>query len=467
MQHTTVAPASASAGIHGQIEDFLHTALQALLPAESATSEPPSAGRPCELPSLSLWMAVLVGSLRRLKSQRALWRLLASSGLWSLPTYDIVDQTVYDRLEAEGLGPLQALFERIRQILAHWLAPAVAAYEQQGGRFAPFAKRVYALDEMWADPVRRLLPCLRVLKKGDLALLPGKIVALWDVRWQQWRAIEYVSQVTDNSQQHARAMLPYIEVGSLLLFDLGYFGFEWLDELTAAGIWWVSRLREKTSYQVLHTYYQDGETFDGLIWLGTGKAQAGSAVRLVQFRVGLVLYRYLTNVTDPQLLSLHEIARLYVRRWDIELAFLTLKEHLGLHLWWSSKPAVVLAQLWACLIIAQILQALRMEVAFRAQVDPFEVSLPLLIDYLPQWAAQGCDAISECVRQGRTLGIIRPSSRTRVQAPHLEPSALTPRPADLVLKRAPRYPARRPHKGRSPTKRAQGWREPPYALLAQ
>lgn len=98
--------------------------------------------------------------------------------------------------------------------------------------------------------------------------------------------------------------------------------------MTAAGIWWVSRWREKTSYQVIHVYYQDGELFDGLIWLGTGKAQAGYAVRLVQFRVGLILYRYLTNVLDPSVLSIREIARLYVRRWDIELAFLTLKEHL-------------------------------------------------------------------------------------------------------------------------------------------
>jgi hypothetical protein len=40
-----------------------------------------------------------------------------------------------------------------------------------------------------------------------------------------------------------------------------------------------------------------------------------------------------------------------------------------LHLIWSSKTVVVLAQVWACLIIAQVLQAIRMEVALRAQVD--------------------------------------------------------------------------------------------------
>jgi len=42
---------------------------------------------------------------------------------------------------------------------------------------------------------------------------------------------------------------------------------------------------------------------------------------------------------------------------------LILKRELGLHLIWSSKQVVVLAQVWACLIIAQVLQAIRMEVA--------------------------------------------------------------------------------------------------------
>ena len=115
--------------------------------------------------------------------------------------------------------------------------------------------------------------------------------------------------------------------------------------------------------------------------------------------------------------SLSEIARLYARRWDIELAFLTLKRELGLHLIWSSKSVVVLAQVWACLIIAQMLQALRMEVALRAEVDPFDVSLPLLFEALPQFSSAGYDGIVECVRQGRRLGIIRPSTRLRIQAP--------------------------------------------------
>src|SRR5205823_1130231 len=183
--------------------------------------------------------------------------------------------------------------------------------------------------------------------------------------------------------------------------------------------WFVCRLREKTSYTVLHTYYTCEEVFDGLVWLGNYHAQAGHAVRLVRFRVGALTLTYLTNVLDPSVLPIQEIARLYARRWDIELAFLTLKEHLGLHLWWSSKVVVILVQVWACLILAQLLQAVRLEIACRAQVEPFEVSLPLLVKFVPQPWAMEQDLLATCVQRGRQLGLIRPSSRTRVQGPEV------------------------------------------------
>lgn len=457
MHDTTLGSLEGAPRFHDQIEDFLQTTLEGLA-RETVPTEPAGAGRPQQLPSSSLWMAVLVCVLRGMRSQRAIWRLLASCGLWSLPCYDIVDQTVYKRLEQEGSGPLQQLFAQISRLLAQWLEPAKQAYEQNMGQLAPFAREVVALDEMWADPVTRRLPILRAARKGDAVLLPGKLVALFDVRLQQWRAIEYVAQVSQNCKKHARAMLKYIAHGSLILADLGYFGFEWFDELTDAGYAWVSRWREQTSYTIVHTYYQDADTFDGLIWLGAYDTLAGHVVRLVRFRSGGVIRQYITNVRTPLLLPLREIARLYMRRWDIELGFLTLKQYLGLHLLWSSKPEVILIQVWACLISAQILQAIRMEVAFRAQVDAFEVSLPLLIDYLPQFSAHGRDGISECVRQGRTLGLIRPSTRTTVQAPDLAPTALLPLPAETILWCPPHYSEERPQVPPSQTATARAER---------
>jgi hypothetical protein len=130
---------------------------------------------------------------------------------------------------------------------------------------------------------------------------------------------------------------------------------------------------------------------------------------------------------------------------------LTLKRELGLHLIWSSKPVVVLAQVWACLIIAQVLQAIRMQVALRADVDAFEVSLPLLLEALPQLGGQD-GVVCACVRQGRQLGIIRPSTRLVIEAPMIPLEQLIPLPKDTVLSRLPHYSRKKPARKRTDPK---------------
>ncbi len=94
MSHNTVfSPPKASGGVHEQIESFLETVMRGVMgpqDQQAAAEQAGKPGRPVVLPSVSLWMAVLVAVLRGLKSQRAIWRLLAAGGwwkpgLWSLP----------------------------------------------------------------------------------------------------------------------------------------------------------------------------------------------------------------------------------------------------------------------------------------------------------------------------------------------------------------------------------------------
>jgi hypothetical protein len=305
---------------------------------------------------------------------------------------------------------------------------------------------VVALDETTLDPIARLLPALRGLPVGDARLLPGKLAGLFDIRRQQWRRVEYIAEPHENEKVSARGMVSDLPPGSLVLADLGYFGFAWFDWLTDHSYWWLSRLRAKTSFKPIHVFYQNGSTFDGVVWLGAYRAdRAAHAVRLVMFQVGTSYYRYLTNVLDPEQLSLADIARLYARRWDFELAVKTVKRHLGLHLLWSAKRVVILQQVWAVLIIAQVLGGLQMEIAGRAGVDPFDVSLALLVEYVPHWAYRGKDPVALVVERGRHMGFIRPSSRTQIRAPDVPLEEMVPLPPGLVLVRTPRYAQRKCH----------------------
>jgi hypothetical protein len=84
MSHDIVSsPKKANGGVHEQIESFLETVMEGLMGPDDqneAAEQQGKPGRPVYLPSVTLWMAVLIAVLRGLKSQRAIWRLLAAGG---------------------------------------------------------------------------------------------------------------------------------------------------------------------------------------------------------------------------------------------------------------------------------------------------------------------------------------------------------------------------------------------------
>lgn len=413
-----------------QLEGFVTDLVTDLVP-ESPTA---GRGRPRILPALALWGGLLICVLRGWSSQTALWRLVSGTGLWHFTPFPISDEAVYQRLATADPSPVADLFADVTTVLTARLDP------HADRTLAPFAPEVFAIDQTTLDPVARTLPILREVSPGDACLLPGKLAGVFDIRRQLWRRIDYLPDAQQNEKLACRDLVSGLPRHSLLLFDLGYFAFEWFDDLTTDGFVWISRLREKTSVEICHSFYQDGDTRDALVWLGKHRAdRAKYAVRLVEFRHGQTVHRYLTNVLCPQRLPLGEIARLYARRWDIELAFKTAKTDLNLHLLWSSKPAVILHQVWAVLTIAQVLQAMRLLIAATAGVPVFDVSLPLLIRYLPMYAAQGGDPLAAFAADGVRLGYIRPARRIRIQTPTIPTTALSPPPKGLRLVRVPRY----------------------------
>lgn len=422
--------------------------LQALEePKEAETSVVKKRGRPAQVSQQLLAAGIVWCVLHGWVSQWDLWRRISCFGVGTWAAVPVCDQAIYNRLARQGQAIMQALCGQITTWLWHWMA----RYEDRS--LAPFATQILALDESCMDAVHRWLEELRNVPLGDASLLAGRLVGLFDIRRQQWRRLDWLPKAVANCQLYADDMLAGLQAGTLLLFDLGYYSFEWFDTLTQRGLWWVARLRSNASYRIEHILVQRDGYFEALIFLGAYRSDRSAyLVRLVRVRYRGQWYSYITNVTDARQLSGAEMVALYARRWDIELGFRMLKDHLGLRLLWSAKPQVIGAQVWATVLLAQLLHALQVQVAVETGVATFEVSLELLWRYWPELTAQarvqGRDVLDVIGEVGRAINLIRPSTRIQRQVPDIDWREITPVPVDLVWKREPRY-AHKTHSTRS------------------
>lgn len=433
MKHTPplTEEASSSHPLMTHVLSFFETLL---VSCELQTRSAGSQGRPPSLTLPHLLLLCVRGLLEHVDGLRALWRLLLMKPLGSFVPVEVSSQAVRQRLLSVRLAPFRCLLKQVNHALS------LRASFPSATTLAPFATQIVALDETTLDAVARLCDDTKHLSSSSMQLRVGKLVGLFDVRRQHWLRIEFRSDVLAHCKTGALLLLEDLAAGSLVLADLGYFGFAWFDYLTQQGYWWLSRLKPNTSYEIRHIFCEQGEVLDALIWLGTGRNRAAHACRLVQFRHGATLYRYVTNVLDPHQLGLADIAQLYARRWDIELAFRLLKEHLHLRYWWACEPILVLQQLWVTLIVAQVLHHLQAEIATRAGVDPFDVSLPILLDVLKEasWPTPE-GLIASLVERGPRLGLIRPHRRFAWDGPELAVQTIVPLPPTLTLRRTPRY----------------------------
>jgi hypothetical protein len=432
MKHTT--PWAQEVPIAEQSAQGVKAMVQQIIESQPVKEADKKRGRPQCLLMEHLSVSILWCFLCGWHAQLELWRFLRTESIGRFRPVDLCDQAVYKRLANGGAQAMQVLCVQVSAWILHLLAP----YED--GSLAPHFAQILALDESILDAIKRWLSELRGLPNGDPLLLAGRLSVLFDVRRQCVRRLDLLPEATQHSLVHARQMIEGLAQGTLLLFDLGYYAFAWFDELTAKGLYWVSRVKVNSSFVIQHVLIQRDGYHEEIVRLGAYRSDhAAFSARLISFRYHGVWYRYLTNVLDPHLLSGAQVARLYARRWDIELAFRTLKDHLNLRVLWSAKAEVIAVQVWATLILAQLGSCYQVQVAQEAGVEVFDVSLDLLLRHLPRLLAKGLDPVDELVRIGRSIGIIRPSTRRRREVPTYTMHEYCLPPSDLPVYREPRY----------------------------
>jgi hypothetical protein len=156
--------------------------------------------------------------------------------------------------------------------------------------------------------------------------------------------------------------------GTILVIDRGYVDYAWFAELTQQGVFFVTRLKDNAVYAVLGTRAvpQRGPVVsDELITL-TGAQTAAKCpyplrvVEVMEPETGDPLV-FLTNQLT---FGPTTIARIYKDRWQIELLFKALKQHLKVKTFVGTSANALHIQLWTALIALLVLKYLQLRSTF-------------------------------------------------------------------------------------------------------
>jgi hypothetical protein len=370
--------------------------------------------------SLPVMVAVVLTLIwRRVPGVCTLTRMLNRERLlWAQPT-PVSQPALSDRF----LTFPAELFERVLQrVLAELPARAAARTRPLPPLFQALHQRFgacYAVDGTTLEALFRKLDSLREAPDAPLA---GHLGVVCDLFTHLPAKLWFAADPATNDKALIPMLLDWLRPDSLLVFDLGYFAFAFFDHLTASKCWFVTRLREKTSYTVERVLLNRPQVRDRIVHLGKYRANPSThPVRLIEVYLGGTWRCYLTNVLDPQRLSVVEVVELYHYRWQIETAFLLVKRLLDLAYLWVGSLNGVQLQVWATFLFYAVLIDLCDEVAEVLQLPLEAISVEMVYRGLYHYVQAVADgyagtAAAYLAQEATGLGVVK-RERARASPP--------------------------------------------------
>jgi IS4 transposase len=178
--------------------------------------------------------------------------------------------------------------------------------------------------------------------------------------------------------------------GTILVFDKGYTDFAWFAELTAAGVYFVTRLKANADYRVVERWRppQDrGIVCDQLIHLRGRRTQHKYPAPLRRLVVRTPEGDRLELLTNHLDLGASTVARIYKDRWQIELFFKALKQNLRVKTFVGTSANAIHIQIWTALIALLVLKYLQFKSRFGWSLSNLVALLRMnLLVYRDLWA---------------------------------------------------------------------------------
>jgi hypothetical protein len=238
------------------------------------------------------------------------------------------------------------------------------------------AETVYALDATIIELCLSVFPWAHY-RRRDAAI---KLHTLIDLRG----SIPTVVQITAGKCPDVAALDDLVlEPGAIYVMDRGYVDFERLHRFTVEAAFFVTRTKQGIRFKRRSSQPVDASTgliSDHLVVLATKDSRKNypEALRRVRYRDPETEKRlgFLTNnLTLPAL----TIALLYKSRWEVELFFKWIKQHLRIKAFYGTSENAVKTQIWIALsvyvLVAIVKRRLNLDVSLYKLLQILSVTL--------------------------------------------------------------------------------------------
>ena len=149
----------------------------------------------------------------------------------------------------------------------------------------------------------------------------------------------------------------YYQPGSMICMDRSYTNYDWWEELTRKGVYFVTRLKSNAVYDEIRR--RAGRRSKNVVGDETIKLNGShTPFRLIHYISPKDQHEY-HFITNAMHLSAQTIADVYKERWQIELFFKWVKQNLKIKTFLGTSANAVMTQVWVALCLYLILAFIR------------------------------------------------------------------------------------------------------------
>ena len=227
---------------------------------------------------------------------------------------------------------------------------------------------VYALDSTTIDLCLSLFPWARFRKHKAAVKLHTMIDLRGNIPTFIW--------ITDGKVHDVNALdLLFIEPGAYYIVDRGYLDFARLHKIHQSQAFFITRCKGNTKLRRLYSAPVDkseGILLDQTVVLTTFYSARDYPDKLRRIRYyDKKTKSHLTFLTNNFVLPARTIARLYKCRWQIELFFKWIKQHLRIKAFYGTSENAVKTQIWIAICIYVLVLIIKKKM--KLEMSPYTI----------------------------------------------------------------------------------------------